>query len=342
MKAFIAGCEGTRLTKDEYAFFQDTRPFGLIVFRRNCKNASELHDLTSEFRDAVGADAPVFIDQEGGRVMRLRPPVWPAYPSMRVIGAVAEQDLSHGSRAAWLHGRLIAADLRAVGIDVNCAPVLDVATAEVSDAIGDRSFSTDAKMVALLGRSLAEGMFAGGVVPVMKHIPGHGRATSDSHKELPVVTSGLEELVANDFRPFAELADLPAAMTAHILYTALDPHNAATVSRHIMQDIIRGKLGFDGLLMSDDVSMHALSGDYADRAAAIYDAGCDVVLHCNGRAEEMRRIGDAAPVLGGKSQERAARVMRARADPAPLDKDAAREEFLALVARAGWPEANVS
>ncbi len=342
MKAFIAGCEGTRLTPDERAFFADTKPFALIVFRRNCRDRSELFDLTSEFRELTGGIAPVLVDQEGGRVMRLRPPTWPAYPAMRTIGAVAERDLSQGLRAAWLHGRLIATDLRSVGIDMNCAPVLDVATAEVSDAIGDRAFGSDPAIVAQLGRALAGGLSAGGVVPVMKHIPGHGRATSDSHKELPVVSAALEELLVSDFAPFADMADMPAAMTAHILYTALDPHRAATVSPYIIQEIIREKLGFDGLLLSDDVSMNALSGDYADRAAAIYDAGCDVVLHCNGRTEEMRRIGDAAPVLGGKSQERAARVMRARADPAPFERDAAREEFRAILASVGWPEANVS
>jgi len=338
VKAFISGCAGPRLEPQETAFFAGEQPFGLILFKRNCREPSEIRDLVAGFRYSVGRpDAPVFIDQEGGRVQRLQPPLWPAYPPARAIGRVAEADREAGRRAAWLHGRLIAADLRALDIDVNCLPVLDVIAPGANDAIGDRSFGTDAYVVAALGRSLADGLMAGGVLPVMKHIPGQGRATSDSHVNLPVIESDIATLAGSDFVPFAELADLPIAMTAHVVVNAVDRAHAATVSASVIRDIIRKRIGFDGLLVSDDVSMHALSGDYSARAAAIYAAGCDLVLHCNGRTEEMREIGGAAPALGGKSRERATRALQARREPAPLDVDAAREEFLALLARVGWP-----
>ena len=338
MKAFICGCAGPRLDRVEFEFFAEAQPFGLILFKRNCREPSEIRALTAEFREAVGrADAPVFVDQEGGRVQRLQPPAWPKYPPGRCIGHLAEADPAAGRRAAWLHGRLIAADLRDVGIDVNCAPVLDVITDGASDAIGDRSFSPGAHMVGMLGRALAEGLLAGGVVPVMKHMPGQGRATGDSHQVLPAIDTDVMSLTVSDFVPFIELADLPIAMTAHVVYRAVDPRKPATISRSVIRDIIRGRIGFDGLLVSDDISMHALSGDYGARARSIYDAGCDLVLHCNGRTEEMRRIGETAPALAGKPRERAIRALAMRTDPAPFDREAGRAEFLAHMARVNWP-----
>jgi len=342
VKAFVCGCAGPRIERDEASFFAAEQPFGLILFKRNCRDPAELRDLTATFRDAVGRpDAPVFVDQEGGRVQRLQPPVWPAYPPARCIGLLTEANLGAGQRAAWLLGRLIAADLRDVGIDVDCMPVLDVIADGASDAIGDRSFSPGAHSVAMLGRAVADGLLAGGILPVMKHIPGHGRTQDDSHKALPAVDTSLAQLAVSDFVPFAELADLPMAMTAHVVLRAVDPRNAATVSRVVIRDIIRKRIGFDGLLLSDDVSMHALSGDYASRAACIYDAGCDLVLHCNGRTEEMRRIGEAAPALAGKPRERAIRALAMRTDPAPFDRQAGREEFLSLMARVNWPPVGV-
>ena len=338
VKAFICGCAGPRLGRDEADFFAAEQPFGLILFKRNCREPNEIRELTAAFRDAVGRpDAPIFVDQEGGRVQRLQPPLWPAYPPARVIGLLAEADPEAGRRAAWLHGRLIAADLHDVGIDIDCAPVLDVIVDGASEAIGDRSFGPGAHLVAMLGRSVADGLLAGGVLPVLKHIPGQGRATGDSHKELPVIAADVATLTVSDFVPFEELADLPIAMTAHVVVSAVDSNHAATVSSAVIRDIIRKRIGFDGLLVSDDVSMHALSGDYSARASAIYDAGCDLVLHCNGRTEEMRRIGGAAPALKGKPGERAARALKMRQAPAPFDREAAREEFLAHLARVNWP-----
>jgi beta-N-acetylhexosaminidase len=323
-------------------FFAGEQPFGLILFRRNCRDPAEVRDLTGAFRDAVGRpDAPVMIDQEGGRVRRLQPPNWPDYPPARIIGHLAEADPAAGRRAAWLQGRLIAADLSDLGIDVDCAPVLDLLYDATHDAIGDRSFSPGAHMVAMLGRAMAEGLLAGGVLPVLKHIPGQGRSTADSHKTLPRIDAAVPTLSVCDFVPFIELADMPIAMTAHVVYRAIDRHNAATVSRILIRDIIRKRIGFDGLLMSDDISMEALSGDYADRASSIYDAGCDLVLHCNGRTEEMRRIGETAPALTGKPLERAHRALSMRSAPTPFDRQAGREEFVARMARVNWPPITV-
>ncbi len=338
MKAFICGCAGPVLSRDEIAFYRHEQPFGLILFQRNCRAPDELRALTTAFREAVGrADAPVLIDQEGGRVRRLKPPHWPDYPAAAVIAALHATDPAAGLHAAWLHGRLIAADLTDLGIDVDCAPVLDVSVPGTSQAIGDRSFGGDPARVTALGRALADGLMDGGVLPVMKHLPGQGRATSDSHIGLPVVGDDAETLETSDFAPFSALADLPMAMTAHIVYSAIDPGRPATVSPVVIRDIIRKRIGFDGLLLSDDVSMHALSGDYRDRAAAIYAAGCDIVLHCNGRAEEMQAVADAAPELAGLSGERATRALRARREPVPFDRAAAREDYRALLAPFGAP-----
>ncbi len=336
MRAFITGCSGTVLTPDERSFFADARPFGLILFARNCEDPDQVRALCAAFREAVGDDgAPVLIDQEGGRVRRLRPPHWPAYASAAVLGDLARTDAAAGRRAAWLHGRLIATDLRQVGIDVDCAPVLDIATTATTDAIGDRAFGTEAETVADLGGAVMEGLRAGGVLPVAKHIPGHGRATVDSHVDLPVVRAGLDEL-ETDFAPFAELS-YAAAMTAHIVYEAVDRFVPATASRAVIDGMIRERIGFQGLLLSDDISMSALSGDYGQRARRAYDAGCDLVLHCNGRTEEMHAIADAAPVLSGLPAERAAVALAERRAPSEFDTNMARAEYEDLLSRAGWP-----
>jgi beta-N-acetylhexosaminidase len=334
VKAFVSGCAGTELSAEEAAFFAEAGPWGLILFKRNCADPGQVQALTAAFRAAVGRpDAPVLIDQEGGRVQRLQPPHWDTYPPGRVLGLVGEGELEKGRRAAWLQGRLIAADLRDIGVTVDALPVLDVIVPGASEAIGNRSFGGDPALVAELGRAAAAGLLAGGVVPVMKHMPGQGRATKDSHLTLPVVAADLDTLARTDFAPFAALADLPIGMTGHIVYPAVDP---ATTSPAVIRDIIRGRISFDGLLLSDDVSMNALSGDYGERAVAIYDAGCDIVLHCNGRMEEMRRVAEAAPALVGRAGERAERALRFVKPPMPFDRGAAREELVALAAGAGW------
>jgi beta-N-acetylhexosaminidase len=337
VKAFVSGCAGTELSAEEAAFFAEAGPWGLILFKRNCADPGQVQALTAAFRAAVGRpDAPVLIDQEGGRVQRLQPPHWDTYPPGRVLGLVGEGELEKGRRAAWLQGRLIAADLRDIGVTVDALPVLDVIVPGASEAIGNRSFGGDPALVAELGRAAAAGLLAGGVVPVMKHMPGQGRATKDSHLTLPVVAADLDTLARTDFAPFAALADLPIGMTGHIVYPAVDPARPATTSPAVIRDIIRGRISFDGLLLSDDVSMNALSGDYGERAVAIYDAGCDIVLHCNGRMEEMRRVAEAAPALVGRAGERAERALRFVKPPMPFDRGAAREELVALAAGAGW------
>jgi beta-N-acetylhexosaminidase len=336
VKAFVSGCAGTELTGEEKVFFAVEQPLGLILFKRNCDSPDQVRALVDDFRTVVGRrDAPVLIDQEGGRVRRLRPPNWPDYPAARVLGDIAAEDAEKGVRAAWLLGRLMAADLRDVGITVDCTPVLDVITPGASDAIGNRSFGGDPAQVARLGRAVADGLIAGGVAPVVKHIPGQGRAAVDSHYVLPVVEADLETLAETDFAPFVALADLPAAMTSHTVFAAVDPMNPATTSPAVIRDIIRGRIGFDGLLLSDDVSMNALAGDHRERGKAIFDAGCDIVLHCSGRIDDMRAIADVAPLLSGKVRARVDRVTALARAPEPLDRTLAREEFLAL-AGSGW------
>ncbi len=283
-------------------------------------------------RDAGGrTDAPVLIDQEGGRVQRLRPPHWTNYRPAAAIGALYEQDHDAGTRAAWLMGRLHAFDLQPLGIDVDCLPVLDTRTSQGHDAIGDRSFGYTPEQVAILGRAQAEGLMAGGVLPVVKHMPGQGRALVDSHADLPRIEASLDDLKAQDFAPFRALNDMPMGMTAHAIYEAIDPDAPATTSATVIADIIRGHIGFDGLLMSDDVSMDALSGDYFDRSRRILAAGCDIVLHCHGIMDQMR---DVARACGEASSETQARSAAAMARIAIDDSDQAvcRSEFEALMA----------
>ena len=293
--------------------------------------ASNCCALTRSFRESVGrADAPVLIDQEGGRVQRLAPPNWRAYPAAATIEAGL--DPPQAEAAARLVARLIAHDLAEVGITIDCAPVLDVAGEAMHAAIGARSFSSDPKRVAAMGRAVAEGLFAGGVAPVIKHMPGHGRARADSHHELPVVDAARAEL-ARDFAPFKALNDLPMAMSAHLLYTAIDPERPATHSPIVVREIMRGEIGFDGLIMSDDISMKALRGPFEQRAAAILEAGLDIVLHCNGVLEEARAVASAVGPLAGKPLARADAALAAIRAPEPLDADRAARELAALDAK---------
>jgi len=330
--AFISGCAGTSLSDDERAFFAETRPCGLILFARNCQSVSQLRTITEDFRDAVESDAAlVLIDQEGGRVQRLRPPQWRQMPPARVYGDLYLYDPEGARAAAFAGGRLIAAELREAGITVNCTPVLDVPEAGSHDIIGDRAFSFDPGVVSNLGRAVVEGTLAGGVLPVIKHIPGHGRAMADSHLSLPRIDASAEELIEVDFRPFMALCHAPLAMTAHVLLTAFDEERPASTSPVIMGEVIRELLGLTGLVMSDDIGMQALGGPFAERAAAVIDAGCDVALHCSGELAEMREVASAVPPLEGESAERFARAIAELGEPQAFDADQA----LVLVREAG-------
>lgn len=327
-KAMILGCAGQSLSPAEAIFYHDERPWGFILFARNVGEPQQIRDLVAAMRDCVGrADAPVFIDQEGGRVQRLRPPIAPNYPSGSALGALYRADRDAGLRAAWLMARLHAFDLARLGITADCLPVLDVPVEGASDVIGSRAYGKDPHAVTELGRASAEGLMAGGVLPVMKHVPGHGRAFSDTHFELPTVSTPIEALRGHDFVPFRELNHLPMAMTAHVVFSAVDPTAPATVSARIIREIIRGEIGFDGLLMSDDTSMKALSGDFPAKAEAILAAGCDLVLHCNGVMEEMAGIASKTLPLAGKSLERARRALGAARVSDRADEALARAEF---------------
>jgi beta-N-acetylhexosaminidase len=335
-RAFIAGCSGPVLTPQERAFFREADPFGFILFRRNIADPAQVAALTAALRDCVGrASAPVLVDQEGGRVQRLGPPHWPRYPA----GAAylrAAPNAAAARRLAWTGARLIAHDLQVLGIDVDCLPVLDVPVPGSHNIIGDRAYGDEPGIIAELGRAAAEGLLAGGVLPVVKHMPGHGRATVDSHENLPRVDATRPELEARDFAPFRAMADMPLGMSAHVVFEALDPHRPATLSPAIIADIIRGAIGFDGLLMTDDLSMKALSGGFRDRAEAAIAAGCDVALHCNGVLDEMRAVAEGAPALAGPALRRAeAALARIATGPQAFDAQEARAELdaaLALVA----------
>mgnify|MGYP000737156127 FL=1 len=323
------------LTTEETAFFREENPWGLILFRRNIGTPEQVTQLTAAFREAVGRpDAPVLIDQEGGRVQRMRPPHWPKYPAPKLFGDIFEGDVEAALRAAWLGARLIADDLHAVGITIDCLPCLDVRFPDTVDAIGDRAFSADPDVVARLGRAMAEGALAGGVLPVVKHIPGHGRARVDSHLELPWVEADHSSLESVDFRPFKALSDVSLGMTAHIVYEGIDPQTAGTQSAKVIGEVIRGELGFDGCLMSDDISMKALGGSFRDRTRKIIEAGCDIVLHCNGDMNEMRAVAEAVPELTGKADRRCSVALAGRKEPEPgFDRQSAWAEFQALT---GW------
>jgi beta-N-acetylhexosaminidase len=333
--ACVFGCAGLEVTADEAAFFRKVQPWGFILFGRNVESPDQVRALIASLRDAADRpDAPVMIDQEGGRVRRLRPPHWRPYPPAAAYAAL-KLNLApeSGRELARLGGRLLAHDLAGLGIAIDCAPVLDVPVPGAHDVIGDRAFASSPEDVATYGRAMAEGLLAGGVLPVIKHIPGHGRARADSHQDLPFVTASLEDLEANDFPPFQVLSDMPIAMTAHVVYTALHPRRPATTSRKVIAETIRGRLGFDGLLVSDDLSMKALSGDLTARARAALAAGCDIVLHCNGDLAEMTAVAAGTRPLAGAAARRArAALARIPRRVEPLDVEAAGARFDALFA----------
>ncbi|WP_022727106.1 beta-N-acetylhexosaminidase [Fodinicurvata sediminis] len=304
-RAIIFGCEGPRLTHEERRFFEEVDPLGFILFARNIESPDQVHGLVEDLRATVGRQsAPVLIDQEGGRVQRLKPPQWRQLPPAEPFGLLWEQSPEKAGRAAWLHGYTIAHELSELGISVDCLPCLDLRFAGAHDIIGDRSFGADVEQVTVLGEAVSRGLLAGGILPVAKHIPGHGRALVDSHESLPRVTATLEQLDSSDFRPFRNLAWLPWAMTAHVVYEAIDDVNPATTSPRMIQDVIREAIGFDGLLLSDDISMKALEGDFAARTTKALAAGCDVVLHCNGDSKEMQAVAAAAGPMTAAALER--------------------------------------
>jgi len=332
VRAFITGFSGTVLTPEEREFLREAPPWGGIIFKRNIDTPDQVRRLIDTFRDAVGRDAPVLVDQEGGRVQRLGPPHWPAYPAGAVYRRLYERDAATGLAAAHLGARLIASDLRAVGIDVDCLPLADVPVAGADAVIGDRAYGETPEQVAAIAGAVAAGLLEGGVLPVLKHLPGHGRATADSHQRLPVVDTDQATLEATDFAAFRPLAELPLGMTAHVVFSAYDPLAPATTSVTMVRQVIRGSIGFRGLLMSDDVSMGALSGSIAERTRASLAAGCDLVLHCNGQLDEMRAVAAEALPLQGAAAARAEAALAARREPRELDLAEARETFAALLA----------
>ena len=333
-RAMVVGCAGVALDDSERRFMADADPAGFILFKRNCESPAQTKALIGSLRDAVGRpDAPVLIDQEGGRVVRLGSPHWREPPAPALLGALAEIDESAGVRAAWLNARLMAADLYALGLSVNCVPVLDLRFAGASKVVGDRSLGADPRLVARLGRAVADGQSAGGIVPAVKHLPGHGRAAADSHAVLPQVDAPLKALRARDFVPFRALRDAPVGLTAHVCYAALDAERPGTLSPEVIGRAVRGAIGFDGLLVTDDLSMGALTGSVGARAAAALAAGCDLALHCNGKREEMEDVAAAVPRLAGRARERFVRMLRARRLPDAFDDAEGLRELEALLAR---------
>ena len=314
--AAVFGCGGATLSTDERTFFRQADPLGFILFRRNCRSPDQVRALTAALRDAVGrADAPVLIDQEGGRVQRLRPPHWPQELAPARFGALAGVDPDAGERAAGLLAGAMAAELLALGVTANATPVLDLRFPGASDVVGDRAFSGNPATVARLGRAVCDAHLAAGVMPIIKHLPGHGRARVDSHVALPAVDAGWDGLVATDFAPFRALADMPWGMICHVVFAAIDPDRPASLSPVVIDQVVRGHIGFDGLLLSDDLCMGALAGSAGDRATAALAAGCDVALHCNGRLSEMNRIAERIGPLSAAASRRltdgAARVTAA-------------------------------
>jgi len=335
-RAFITGVTGTELRADEREFIAAQQPWGFILFKRNIDNPAQVSALVDDLRKLVGdADAPVLIDQEGGRVQRLGPPNWPVYPPGATFGRLYDIDSALGLAAARLSARLIADDLIKLGVTVDCLPLADVPVAGADAVIGDRAYGTEVGKVAAIGRAVTDGLEEGGILPVLKHIPGHGRATADTHFKLPVVDTTESELKRTDVAAFQPLADLPMAMTAHVVFSALDAIHPATTSAKMVEQMIRAFIGFQGLLMSDDVSMNALAGSIAERTRAVFAAGCDVVLHCNGQMDEMRQVAGETPELSGLALERANRALAARKPPQAFDRAAARAELDELIGRLG-------
>ena len=322
-RALIIGLAGERLLADERAFLAELRPAGVILFARNCVSPDQVRRLVADCHAAIGLEPSqtlVLIDQEGGRVRRLRPPHWRELPPAAAYAAIHAVDPARARRLAFLSARLTADDLHDIGVNTNCAPVLDLLFAGAHDIIGNRAYGSEPAAVADLAGAVADGYMAGGVVPVIKHIPGHGRALADSHFELPVVTTARAELVATDFASFRTLAHLPAAMTAHVVYSAIDANLPASTSHIVTQDVIRGHIGFDGLLMSDDLGMKALTGSFRERAEAVIAAGSDLALHCSGDLDEARAAASGSPVLTGAALARFERALAVLARKQPYDR----------------------
>jgi beta-N-acetylhexosaminidase len=336
MRAFITGISGTELSAAERDFIRTARPWGFILFKRNVQTPDQVAALVAELRDAAGrVDAPVLIDQEGGRVQRLGPPHWPVYPPGDVFSRLYDSDSALGLTAARLSARLIADDLLRLGITVDCLPLADVPVAGADAVIGNRAYGTTPDKVAAIARAVTDGLEQGGILPILKHIPGHGRATADTHFRLPTVDTPEACLERTDFAAFRPLSDLPMAMTAHVVFSAIDPVHPATTSATMIERVIRGSIGFQGLLMSDDVSMNALAGSVAERTRAIFAAGCDIVLHCNGNLDEMQAVAAETPELSGQALARANSALAARKTPVAFDPVAARAELDALINRLG-------
>ena len=336
-KAFITGLSGTALSAAERDFIRRERPWGFILFRRNIETPAQVAALTSEARQVLGEpDAPILVDQEGGRVQRFRPPNWPLYPAGAAFGQLYDIDPAMGMAAARLSARLIADDLAKVGVTVDCLPLADVPVPGANDVIGDRAYGEEPAKVAAIARAVSESLQEGGILPVLKHIPGHGRAMADSHLSLPVVDTPRDELERVDFAAFRPLADLPMAMTAHVVFSAYDAAQPATTSATMIEQVIRGLIGFKGLLMSDDVGMSALAGSIAGRTKALLAAGCDMVLHCSGELGEMNEVAGETPELSGKSLARAEAALASRRQPTKsFDRSAARAELDGLIGRLG-------
>lgn len=326
--ATILGCLGPRLRSEERVFFAETQPWGFILFARNFETPDQARRLTDSLREAVGRDAPILIDQEGGRVQRIGPPHWRQYlPPLDQMERIGPTD---GPHSMYLRSRLIASELRDIGIDVNCAPTADIADAGTHPFLRNRCYGTDVATVTRAARAVADGLADGGVLPVIKHMPGHGRAFVDSHLHLPVVEDKADVLRARDFAPFKALNDLPMAMTAHIVYIAFDRAQPATRSPEMIR-LIREEIGFGGFLMTDDISMQALKGDLAERCRASLSAGCDVTLHCNGDLAEMAQVVAASGTLSGAAKARAEAALAARPMAQPIDIDAAATDLQALL-----------
>jgi beta-N-acetylhexosaminidase len=333
-RALVLGCAGPVLGAEERAFFRDADPFGFILFRRNCETPDQVRALVAALRESVGrSDAPVLIDQEGGRVARLRPPEWPAFPAGAAFGDLARRrGIAPAMEAARLNGRILGRVLYDLGITVDCAPVADVPVPGAHDVIGDRALARDPAVVATLARAACEGLLDGGVLPVIKHLPGHGRAFADSHRETPVVDAPRDSLEALDFAPFRALNDVPAGMVAHVVYTAVDPARPASVSPAVVAEVVRGSIGFDGLLFSDDLAMDALSGGMGERGAAVIAAGVDIVLHGNGTPADMTGLAARVGPMSDAAWIRWERARARLAPPAPFDLAAALARRDALLA----------
>jgi beta-N-acetylhexosaminidase len=334
-KRVIFGCLGTELSSGERQFFRDVQPWGFILFSRNIADRDQVRKLTASLRDCLGdGEAPVLIDQEGGAVARLGPPHWHARPGAARFGKLYEILPESAREAAYLNARLIAGDLSELGINVNCTPVLDLPVAGADPVIGDRAFSKEPAVVIDLGRAVIDGMLDGAVLPVMKHVPGHGRAMSDSHKALPHVTTRLEEMSSTDFVTFRSLNHCPLAMTAHVVFEDIDRQRPATTSPKVIRDVIRGEIGFEGVLVSDDLSMNALKGPLSVRTKAALFAGCDIVLHCNGSMAEMQDVAREAKPLQEQWLKRCTAALSCLAPPEPLDPEAGEARLAQLLGEA--------